>query len=44
MLKKLLKQGWHKIVITSDPYFGVVPMFSYIDSIIMAPHHSRDQR
>jgi len=29
---------------TSDPYYGVVPMFSYIDSFIMAPHHSRDQR
>jgi len=29
---------------TSDPYYGVVPMFNYIDSFIMAPHHSRDQR
>jgi len=27
---------------TSDPYCGVVPMFSYIDSFIMAPYHSRD--
>jgi len=28
----------------SDSYYGVEQMFSYIDSFIMAPHHSRDQR
>jgi len=44
MLKKLLEQGGHKIAITQYYHCGVVPMFSYVDSFIMAPHHSRDQR
>jgi len=42
----MLKNYWNKGDInshshntTSDPYCGVVPMFSYIDSFIMAPHH-----
>jgi len=48
------KKLWNKFLVarangitqyyTSDPYCGVVPMFSFIDSFIMAPHHSRNQR
>jgi len=47
------KKLWNKFLVarangiahtTSDPYCGVVPMFSYIDSFIMAPHYSRNQR
>jgi len=32
------------MLLHNTTYCGMVPMFSYIDSLIIAPHHSRDQR